>query len=166
LRPKGRGRPQRILTGSWPEDHVHGVIRAVVFRDPSSLPRHIDREDASKLTANRSSGSSMSRLLTVHPAHQQSIQVFSPLNWHFVWLLATSVKKKNTFQNRANLVAEVDLECAAWSIQPWIMVIATIIITNSHCHLPPTRLAHLLTVPFGALSPVFANTIVFAKLKY
>nr|CAH0104113.1 unnamed protein product [Daphnia galeata] len=74
LRPKGRGRPQRILTGSWPEDHVHGVIRAVVFRDPSSLPRHIDREDASKLTANRSSGSSMSRLLTVHPAHQQSIQ--------------------------------------------------------------------------------------------
>ena len=91
MRPKGRGRPQRILTGSWPEDHVHGVIRAVVFRDPSSLPRHIDREDASKLTANRSSGSSMSRLLTVHPAHQQSIQVFSPLILHFVWLLATSV---------------------------------------------------------------------------
>jgi hypothetical protein len=77
LRPKGRGRPQRILTGSWPEDHVHGVIRAVVFRDPSSLPRHIDREDASKLTANRSAAnSSMSRLLTVHPAHQQTIQVF------------------------------------------------------------------------------------------
>ncbi|XP_046439847.1 protein bric-a-brac 1-like isoform X2 [Daphnia pulex] len=75
LRPKGRGRPQRILTGSWPEDHVHGVIRAVVFRDPSSLPRHIDREDASKLTANRSAASSsMSRLLTVHPAHQQTIQ--------------------------------------------------------------------------------------------
>ena len=76
LRPKGRGRPQRILTGSWPEDHVHGVIRAVVFRDPSSLPRHIDREDASKLTANRSAASaSMSRLLTVHPPHQQSVQV-------------------------------------------------------------------------------------------
>ncbi|KAI9564937.1 bric a brac-like protein [Daphnia sinensis] len=75
LRPKGRGRPQRILTGSWPEDHVHGVIRAVVFRDPSSLPRHIDREDASKLTANRSSSNAnMSRLLAVHPP--QSIQVF------------------------------------------------------------------------------------------
>jgi len=69
LRPKGRGRPQRILTGSWPEDHVHGVIRAVVFRDPSSLPRHFDREDASKLTANRPT---MSRIL-VPP--QQSIQV-------------------------------------------------------------------------------------------
>lgn len=76
LRPKGRGRPQRILTGSWPEDHVHGVIRAVVFRDPSSLPRHIDREDASKLTANRSAASaSMSRLLTAHPS-PQPIQVF------------------------------------------------------------------------------------------
>lgn len=74
LRPKGRGRPQRILTGSWPEDHVHGVIRAVVFRDPSSLPRHIDREDASKLTANRSaSNANMNRLLAVHPP--PSIQV-------------------------------------------------------------------------------------------
>ena len=60
LRPKGRGRPQRILTGSWPEEHVHGVIRAVVFRDPSSLPRHMDREDASKLTANRNSSSAAS----------------------------------------------------------------------------------------------------------
>lgn len=71
LRPKGRGRPQRILTGSWPEDHVHGVIRAVVFRDPSSLPRHIDREDASKLTANRSAG--VGRLLT--PPSQSNVQV-------------------------------------------------------------------------------------------
>ena len=33
MRPKGRGRPQRILLGSWPEDHIRGVIRAVVFRD-------------------------------------------------------------------------------------------------------------------------------------
>lgn len=75
LRPKGRGRPQRILTGSWPEEHVHGVIRAVVFRDPSSLPRHIDREDASKLTANRSSSanSNMGRMLTVPPP--QTMQV-------------------------------------------------------------------------------------------
>jgi len=76
LRPKGRGRPQRILTGSWPEDHVHGVIRAVVFRDPSSLPRHIDREDASKLTANRTTAgaASISRLMGHHPP-PPSIQV-------------------------------------------------------------------------------------------
>ena len=33
LRPKGRGRPQRILLGNWPEEHVRQVIRAVVFRD-------------------------------------------------------------------------------------------------------------------------------------
>lgn len=33
LRPKGRGRPQRILLGVWPDDHIRGVIRAVVFRD-------------------------------------------------------------------------------------------------------------------------------------
>jgi len=33
MRPKGRGRPQRILLGTWPEDHIRGVIRAVVFRD-------------------------------------------------------------------------------------------------------------------------------------
>lgn len=33
LRPKGRGRPQRILLGVWPDDHIKGVIRAVVFRD-------------------------------------------------------------------------------------------------------------------------------------
>lgn len=86
LRPKGRGRPQRILTGSWPEDHVHGVIRAVVFRDPSSLPRHIDREDASKLTANRSAASaSMSRLLAVHPPHQQSLQVLINIHFFLFW---------------------------------------------------------------------------------
>ena len=33
LRPKGRGRPQRILLGQWPEEHVREVIRAVVFRE-------------------------------------------------------------------------------------------------------------------------------------
>jgi hypothetical protein len=37
LRPKGRGRPQRILLGSWPEDHIRGVIRAVVFRDTQHI---------------------------------------------------------------------------------------------------------------------------------
>jgi len=33
VRPKGRGRPQRILLGQWPEEHVRGVIRSVVFRE-------------------------------------------------------------------------------------------------------------------------------------
>ncbi|KAK0077687.1 hypothetical protein PV326_009881, partial [Microctonus aethiopoides] len=33
LRPKGRGRPQRILLGVWPDEHIRGVIRTVVFRD-------------------------------------------------------------------------------------------------------------------------------------
>lgn len=37
LRPKGRGRPQRILLGIWPEAHIQGVIRAVVFRDPQHI---------------------------------------------------------------------------------------------------------------------------------
>lgn len=36
LRPKGRGRPQRILLGVWPDEHIRGVIRAVVFRDGHS----------------------------------------------------------------------------------------------------------------------------------
>lgn len=53
LRPKGRGRPQRILLGVWPDEHIKGVIRAVVFRDshhikeePSVLPyprMHVSR---------------------------------------------------------------------------------------------------------------------------
>ena len=38
MRPKGRGRPQRILLGSWPEEHVRLVIRAVVFRDGTIPP--------------------------------------------------------------------------------------------------------------------------------
>ncbi|GLG99625.1 Protein bric-a-brac 1 [Gryllus bimaculatus] len=37
LRPKGRGRPQRILLGTWPEEHIRGVIRAVVFRDTQHI---------------------------------------------------------------------------------------------------------------------------------
>ncbi|EEB18105.1 bric-A-brac, putative [Pediculus humanus corporis] len=37
LRPKGRGRPQRILLGVWPDEHIRGVIRAVVFRDPQHM---------------------------------------------------------------------------------------------------------------------------------
>ncbi|GAB0092171.1 Protein bric-a-brac 1 [Sergentomyia squamirostris] len=37
LRPKGRGRPQRILLGIWPDDHIRGVIKTVVFRDAKEL---------------------------------------------------------------------------------------------------------------------------------
>ncbi|XP_030766261.1 protein bric-a-brac 1-like isoform X2 [Sitophilus oryzae] len=37
LRPKGRGRPQRILLGIWPDEHIRGVIRAVVFRDSHQI---------------------------------------------------------------------------------------------------------------------------------
>ncbi|XP_055373429.1 protein bric-a-brac 1-like isoform X3 [Condylostylus longicornis] len=37
LRPKGRGRPQRILLGIWPDDHIKGVIKTVVFRDAKEL---------------------------------------------------------------------------------------------------------------------------------
>ncbi|XP_054734838.1 protein bric-a-brac 1-like [Anastrepha obliqua] len=37
LRPKGRGRPQRILLGIWPDEHIKGVIKTVVFRDSKDL---------------------------------------------------------------------------------------------------------------------------------
>uniref|UniRef100_A0A182X771 HTH psq-type domain-containing protein n=1 Tax=Anopheles quadriannulatus TaxID=34691 RepID=A0A182X771_ANOQN len=37
LRPKGRGRPQRILLGIWPDDHIKGVIKSVVFRDAKEM---------------------------------------------------------------------------------------------------------------------------------
>jgi len=37
LRPKGRGRPQRILLGIWPDEHIKGVIKSVVFRDEKIL---------------------------------------------------------------------------------------------------------------------------------
>lgn len=37
LRPKGRGRPQRILLGLWPDEHIKGVIKSVVFRDEKIL---------------------------------------------------------------------------------------------------------------------------------
>ncbi|XP_037978149.2 protein bric-a-brac 2 isoform X2 [Plutella xylostella] len=53
LRPKGRGRPQRILLGVWPDEHIRGVIRAVVFRDTHAphpahppLPSHHIKEEA------------------------------------------------------------------------------------------------------------------------
>ncbi|XP_041987028.1 protein bric-a-brac 1-like isoform X2 [Aricia agestis] len=46
LRPKGRGRPQRILLGVWPDEHIRGVIRAVVFRDSHTphTTHHIKEE--------------------------------------------------------------------------------------------------------------------------
>ncbi|XP_049884848.1 protein bric-a-brac 1-like isoform X2 [Pectinophora gossypiella] len=46
LRPKGRGRPQRILLGVWPDEHIRGVIRAVVFRDTHAphTTHHIKEE--------------------------------------------------------------------------------------------------------------------------
>ncbi|XP_075161252.1 bric a brac 1 [Haematobia irritans] len=37
LRPKGRGRPQRILLGLWPDEHIKGVIKTVVFREGKDL---------------------------------------------------------------------------------------------------------------------------------
>lgn len=37
LRPKGRGRPQRILLGLWPDEHINGVIKTVVFREGKDL---------------------------------------------------------------------------------------------------------------------------------
>ncbi|CAO1345360.1 unnamed protein product [Diamesa serratosioi] len=37
LRPKGRGRPQRILLGVWPDEHIKAVIKSVVFRDEKNL---------------------------------------------------------------------------------------------------------------------------------
>lgn len=55
LRPKGRGRPQRILLGLWPDEHIKNVIKTVVFRDvkefkeePSlSLPAGYGRQSVS-----------------------------------------------------------------------------------------------------------------------
>lgn len=41
LRPKGRGRPQRILLGLWPDDHIRGVIKTVVFRDGKDMKEEI-----------------------------------------------------------------------------------------------------------------------------
>lgn len=41
LRPKGRGRPQRILLGVWPEDHIKCVVKTVVFRDDKELREEV-----------------------------------------------------------------------------------------------------------------------------
>lgn len=57
LRPKGRGRPQRILLGNWPDDHVRQVIRAVVFRD-GTIPSY---SHAGMPVANARTGTSPHR---------------------------------------------------------------------------------------------------------
>lgn len=41
LRPKGRGRPQRILLGIWPDEHIKGVIKTVVFRDSKEFKEEL-----------------------------------------------------------------------------------------------------------------------------
>ena len=51
LRPKGRGRPQRILLGVWPEETVNNVIRAVVFRDTSGLKEQMESKAAAVAAA-------------------------------------------------------------------------------------------------------------------
>ena len=53
MRPKGRGRPQRILLGTWPDDTVKNVIRAVVFRDTSGLKEQQMEEAAAAAAAAR-----------------------------------------------------------------------------------------------------------------
>lgn len=50
LRPKGRGRPQRILLGIWPDEHIKGVIKTVVFRDAKEF-----KEDGMHLNYGRHS---------------------------------------------------------------------------------------------------------------
>lgn len=59
LRPKGRGRPQRILLGNWPDEHVRQVIRAVVFRD-GTIPSYSHATSSSYHVRNTGSSSSSS----------------------------------------------------------------------------------------------------------
>jgi hypothetical protein len=44
LRPKGRGRPQRILLGLWPDDHIRAVIKTVVFREGKEIKEDVGYE--------------------------------------------------------------------------------------------------------------------------
>ena len=60
MRPKGRGRPQRILLGSWPDDTVKNVIRAVVFRDTSGLKEQ-QMEEANAAAAAAAAGGAITR---------------------------------------------------------------------------------------------------------
>lgn len=56
LRPKGRGRPQRILLGVWPEDHIKGVVKTVVFRDDKEI-----REDTTTIPLPEFDANTVSR---------------------------------------------------------------------------------------------------------
>jgi hypothetical protein len=58
LRPKGRGRPQRILLGVWPEEHIKDVIKSVVFRDAKEF------KDDQQLMYGRQSVSSCKLLVS------------------------------------------------------------------------------------------------------
>uniref|UniRef100_A0A6A7G0H3 Protein bric-a-brac 1-like n=2 Tax=Hirondellea gigas TaxID=1518452 RepID=A0A6A7G0H3_9CRUS len=73
LRPKGRGRPQRILLGSWPEDQIKVVIRAVVFRDTSVFK---DQEHKARLEQNKQNAAAakaqMKMIKTEAPAQNTS----------------------------------------------------------------------------------------------
>ena len=67
LRPKGRGRPQRILLGNWPEEHVRQVIRAVVFRD-GTIPSYGNAEGGAEiLPPTVSNNTSSDQILPPHP---------------------------------------------------------------------------------------------------
>lgn len=59
VRPKGRGRPQRILLGIWPDEHIKGVIKTVVFRDTKEF-----KEEGMHLSYGRHSVSVMLISLT------------------------------------------------------------------------------------------------------
>lgn len=49
LRPKGRGRPQRILLGSWSDDHIRNIIKTVVYRDGREMRDESRHTVASKV---------------------------------------------------------------------------------------------------------------------
>ncbi|XP_043189664.1 protein bric-a-brac 2-like isoform X2 [Amphibalanus amphitrite] len=78
LRPKGRGRPQRILLGVWPEETVNNVIRAVVFRDTSGLKEQMESKAAAVAAAAAAAGhgiqdmpASLTKLMQQHQQQQQ-----------------------------------------------------------------------------------------------
>ncbi|KAJ6640649.1 Protein bric-a-brac 1 [Pseudolycoriella hygida] len=67
LRPKGRGRPQRILLGLWPDEHIKGVIKTVVFRDANEM-----KDDSVHLVDGRPSDRQM---YNIPPTNMTSVMV-------------------------------------------------------------------------------------------
>lgn len=67
LRPKGRGRPQRILLGLWPDEHIKGVIKTVVFRDANEM-----KDDGVHLVDGRPSDRPM---YNIPPTNMTSVMV-------------------------------------------------------------------------------------------